>query len=270
MSKNGNIEEYQYNEWFALATKTVDVDFFDVSFPKNVGNSTIKSHFYFRSAYRNEPDFQIDSMQRQNDPTASVRLSTLIQNDQTVSDNYQRLVENTITGVFNVENNQKSVEELRNELTGKIRDAMGRIFDDLVFSSLGEPLNNGNFYFTKGDTKDFHYRNLSAGEKSAFDLILDMIIQSKYYPDAIYCIDEPETHMHTKLQGKVLRELYQLTPESSQLWLSTHSIGMLQGVRRGVRASGSYQEGTGKSGSYGMWNHPRGHVWNVFVRPASS
>ena len=35
-------------------------------------------------------------------------------------------------------------------------------------------------------------------------------------------------------------------------------------------ASGSYQEGTGKSGSYGMWNHPRGHVWNVFVRPASS
>ena len=22
--------------------------------------------------------------------------------------------------------------------------------------------------------------------------------------------------------------------------------------------------------SYGMWNHPRGHVWNVFVRPASS
>src|SRR5574339_574338 len=35
------------------------------------------------------------------------------------------------------------------------------------------------------------------------------------------------------------------------------------GVRRGVRASGSYQEGTGKSGSFGMWNHPRGHVWNV-------
>src|SRR5574338_1386619 len=35
------------------------------------------------------------------------------------------------------------------------------------------------------------------------------------------------------------------------------------GVRRGVRALGSYQEGTGKSGCFGMWNHPRGHVWNV-------
>jgi hypothetical protein len=27
-----------------------------------------------------------------------------------------------------------------------------------------------------------------------------------------------------------------------------------------VRASGSYQEGTGKSQSFGMWNYPRGHV----------
>ena len=41
------------------------------------------------------------------------------------------------------------------------------------------------------------------------------------------------------------------------------------GVRRGVRASGSYQEGTGNSGSYGMWNHPRGHVWNVFTEHSS-
>ena len=46
-----------------------------------------------------------------------------------------------------------------------------------------------------------------------------------------------------------------------------HSQG---GVRRGVRASGSYQEGTGKSGCFAMWKHPRGHVLNVVVRPASS
>ena len=29
-------------------------------------------------------------------------------------------------------------------------------------------------------------------------------------------------------------------------------------LRRGVRASGSYPERTGKSGSFGMWHHPRG------------
>ena len=229
LSKIGNAEEYNFTQWRSQASKLVDIDFHNATFSKAIGShDDIKGHFYFRSAYRNEPDFQISSMQRQQDPTESVRLPTLIQNDQTVSANYQRLIANTISGVFNKENDLKSVADLRDELTGKIRVAIERIFEDLKFSSLGEPLRNGNFYFTKGTTKDFSYRNLSAGEKSAFDLILDMVVQSKYYPDAIYCIDEPETHMHTKLQGKVLRELYLLIPGQSQLWLSTHSIGMLQ------------------------------------------
>lgn len=228
LSKICNEKQFVHNDWFNLSTQLVDIDFHDATFAKSYGQSDIKGHFYFRSAYRNEPDFQIDSMKKQNDPTSSVRLKTLIQNDQTVSSNYQRLVANTIAGVFDDANSKKTVAALRDELTGKIRDAIERVFEDLKLSSLGEPLENGNFYFTKGTTKDFHYRNLSAGEKSAFDLILDMVIKSKYYPDAIYCIDEPEAHMHTKLQGKVLRELYNLVPENSQLWLSTHSIGMLQ------------------------------------------
>ena len=46
--------------------------------------------------------------------------------------------------------------------------------------------------------------------------------------NAVFCIDEPEAHMHTKLQAKVLKELYKLTPINSQLWISTHSIGMLK------------------------------------------
>lgn len=228
LSKNGNIEKYDFNRWRSVAPNIVDIVFYNATFPKSIGQSDIKGHFYFRSAYRNEPDFKIDSMHRQDDPTASIRLPTLIQDDRTVSNNYQRLVANTISGVFDSANDQKTVVLLREELIGRIRAAIERVFDDLKFSSLGDPLNNGSFYFTKGMVENFHYRNLSAGEKSAFDLILDMVVQSKYYPDAVYCIDEPETHMHTKLQGKVLRELYQLVPDNSQLWLSTHSIGMLQ------------------------------------------
>lgn len=229
LSKTGNTEDFNNSQWYARASKIVSIDFHDASLPKGIGNSNdIKGHFYFRSAYRNEPEFQIDSMRRQHDPTESIRLESLIQNDQTVSTNYQRLIANTISGVYDNGNDAKTVAALREELIGKIRTAIERVFEDLEFSSLGNPLQNGDFYFTKGITRDFSYRNLSAGEKSAFDLILDMVVQSKYYPDAIYCIDEPETHMHTKLQGRVLRELYLLIPGQSQLWLSTHSIGMLQ------------------------------------------
>ena len=229
LSKAGNTEDFNGSKWYERASKLVDIDFYDIDLPKDIGNSSdIKGHFYFRSAYRNEPDFQIDSMHRQQDPTESIRLDSLIQNDQTVSANYQRLIANTIAGVFDNENDAKAVATLRGELIGKIQSALKRVFEDLELSSVGDPLQNGNFYFTKGTTKNFSYRNLSAGEKSAFDLMLDMVVQSKYYPDAIYCIDEPETHMHTKLQGRVLRELYLLIPGQSQLWLSTHSIGMLQ------------------------------------------
>ena len=228
LSKIDVKRKFEFGEWYSLASKTVDIDFYDAAYPKDVGTSNIKGHFYFRSAYRNEPDFVIDTMRKQDDPTKTVHLKSLIQNDQSVSSNYQRLIANSISELYKSENNQKDVATLRNELTGKISASIERVFEDLLFSSLGNPLQNGNFYFTKGTTKDFPYKNLSAGEKSAFDLILDLVVQSKYYPDAVYCIDEPETHMHTKLQGKVLRELYGLIPGNSQLWLSTHSIGMLQ------------------------------------------
>lgn len=225
LRKTGNFNKASDSNWYKEASKLVKIDFYDKNFDNQ---EKIKGHFYFRSAYRNEPDFKIDSMHKQKNPTESARLDSLIQNDQTVSANYQRLIAYTISGIFNSKNDTKSVASLREELTGKVGAAIERIFEDLKFSSLGEPLNNGNFYFTKGATENFSYRNLSAGEKSAFDLILDMVVQSNYYPDAVYCIDEPETHMHTKLQGKVLRELFSLIPGQSQLLLATHSIGMLQ------------------------------------------
>ncbi|WPA92449.1 AAA family ATPase [Providencia zhijiangensis] len=188
----------------------------------------IKSKFYFRTAYRNEPDFNVYQLNQQPDPTTNYKFETLMQNDQVVSENYQRLVANTLTGIYDESNDNKTVEELRSELIGKIKKSLSNIFDELNLSSIGNPLINGSFYFTKGIAKDFHYKNLSAGEKSVFDLILDMIIKSEFYSDAVYCIDEPEAHMHTRLQSKVLREIYNITPPNSQLWISTHSVGMLK------------------------------------------
>lgn len=195
---------------------------------ENPSKQQLKGKFYFRSAYRNEPDFTVNHLQKQNNPTDNIKLQNLMQNDLTVSENYQRLVAQTLAGVYDSSNDSKSVQELREELIGKVKRSLSTIFDDLNLSSIGDPLSNGSFFFEKGTSKDFHYKNLSAGEKSVFDLVLDMITKSTFYTDAIFCIDEPEAHMHTRLQSKVLKELYNLTPENSQLWISTHSIGMLK------------------------------------------
>ncbi len=206
-------------------TDKVDIKFYN---DQILSKEFIKNIFYFRTAYRNEADFNISNLEKQNDPTKSIKLETLMLNDITVSENYQRLIAQTLAGVYEGNNDAKSVLELREELIGKIKESLGKVFDDLNLSSIGDPLTNGSFYFRKGIVNDFHYKNLSAGEKSVFDLLLDMIIKASFYPDSVFCIDEPEAHMHTRLQSKVLKELYSLTPEKSQLWISTHSIGMLK------------------------------------------
>lgn len=203
----------------------VTIDFHNVV---NPNADQLKGKFYFRTAYRNEPDFSVSQLQNQQNPIDSIRLRTLMVNDLTVSENYQRLIAQTLAGVYLESNNFKTIEELRNELIGKIKTSMAIVFDDLNLSSIGDPLSNGSFFFKKGTVTDFHYKNLSAGEKSVFDLLLDMIIKSSYYNDTIFCIDEPEAHMHTRLQSKLLNELFNLTAINSQLWISTHSIGMLK------------------------------------------
>lgn len=203
----------------------VTIDFHNVV---NPNADQLKGKFYFRTAYRNEPDFSVSQLQNQQNPIDSIKLRTLMVNDLTVSENYQRLIAQTLAGVYLESNNSKTIEELRNELIGKIKTSMATVFDDLNLSSIGDPLSNGSFFFKKGTVTDFHYKNLSAGEKSVFDLLLDMIIKSSYYNDTIFCIDEPEAHMHTSLQSKLLNELFNLTAINSQLWISTHSIGMLK------------------------------------------
>ena len=60
------------------------------------------------------------------------------------------------------------------------------------------------------------------------DLLLDLTVVKVEFNDTVFCIDEPEAHIHTKLQGPLLEELYNLIPENSQLWIATHSIGMVR------------------------------------------
>lgn len=213
--------DYWYND-------RVKISFHDGNF---TNQDEIHGSFYFRTAHRNEPDFTTSNLSKQNNPKEHIKYNTLMDTDCTVSENYQRLVSYTLSGVFNHRNDEKSVKILREELIGKIGKSLNNVFDDLQLTSIGDPLVNGSFYFTKGHSKNFHYKNLSAGEKSAFDLLLDIVIKSEYFNNTVYCIDEPETHMHTVLQSKLLHEMYNLIPDNSQLWLSTHSIGMLDKAR---------------------------------------
>ena len=183
---------------------------------------------YQRSAFRNEPEFELSHLSRLSSPLETVRVNRMIDNDSTVSDNYQRLVLETLDGVYNDEiPDDASKQFLRERLIGEIQRSMASVFPDLVLEGVGDPLAGGSFYFTKGIARRFPYKNLSGGEKAAFDLLLDMVIKRKSFDNTAWCIDEPETHLNTRIQGSLLRELMNLLPENSQLWLASHSIGYM-------------------------------------------
>ena len=192
---------------------------------------TSKKTLFVRSAYRNDPEFQVQNLQRVGDPLDEIRVVRMIDNDGAVAQNFQRLASQAIEDVFEPVDESVTLGEFKELVIGDIRTAFVRLFPDVELNSLGNPLEDGTFRFTKGTSKGFSFKNLSGGEKSAFDLILDLIVARRSYDDTLFCIDEPESHMNARLQSKLLSVLYDLIPDSCQLMLATHSIGMMRHAR---------------------------------------
>jgi len=208
--------------------------------PEPVDQQLRRSIFYVRSAYRNDPEFVVNSIDRQGLAVDEQRFQMMIQNDAAVHLNYRRLASQALQDLFDNEDDETTIAQFKTKLLGDIRSCMARLFPDLMLNDLGSPLSAGTFRFDKGSSRHFEYKNLSGGEKAAFDLLLDFIVKRREFHDTVYCIDEPETHMNTRLQAALLTELYGSLPDGCQLWLATHSIGMMRRARDlGVQQPGA-------------------------------
>ena len=188
------------------------------------------SAFNIRSAYRNEADFRLEAIQAVQSAHETPRFSRIIDADQSVSDNYRRLAWRRQLDIDKDAPEDITVGQYRREFLTDLQDAMGDLFTapTLNLQDFGGVQDAGAFRFSKGAANDFHYKNLSGGEKAAFDLLLDIFVKRPEYPDAIYCVDEPEAHIATGLHGPLLKAMLRLLPDGSQLWLATHSIGFVR------------------------------------------
>lgn len=194
------------------------------------GSPPPRNNFYLRSSYRFDPDFQIGAIQRKDELLGdTIRPKKMIELDKRVQDNYERLVGSTVDALYSKTKDTLTVEQLREELIGQVRERMQKVFPDLMLEGIGNPLVDGQFFFTKGSSQHFPYKNLSSGEKGAFDILLDLIIKTQEFNNTVIAIDEPELHMHSGLQRALLKEVYDLIPEACQLWVATHSIGFIRG-----------------------------------------
>lgn len=233
LGQNGDLAYFQKHSTDAFDwSETVAVTLHDGAEPK-------RGMLYVRTAYRNDPDFNVNGINRPNDPSQSIRVERSIDNDQAVSDNYRRLIYDTMAGVYDEANDAKTVRVLREELIGEVRNSMKRVFGDLLLNSVSNPLGTGAFFFEKGSVKSYHYKNLSGGEKAAFDLILDLHVKKPFFQDAVYCVDELETHLHTRVQGSLMKEMVKIIPDQCQLWVTTHSLGVLRAAQEMIAADPS-------------------------------
>lgn len=206
----------------AADTDEIHLDFYS---DKPSTNEEFKKSLYIRSAYRHDPSFRDMVIQQQQNVLDRHAVHRLIDMDRTVENNYQRIIwrllkEVTTPGL--------TTDDIMQATIGDLQDSMKAVFDDVQLDALVAAQETGTFTFTKNKARNFLYENLSSGEKAVFDLLLDIVVNKAAFDDSIYCIDEPEAHLNTKVQGTLLRELYRLVPDKSQLWLATHSIGMVR------------------------------------------
>ena len=120
----------------------------------------------------------------------------------------------------------ETVSSFKDKILEKTINAMTRLFTDPKSALILKK--RLQFNLEKGINSSGSSLNPSAGEIAVLDLLLDIIIKKIIDDETVICIDEPELHIHTKLQGKLLEELYNLISEKSQLWIATHSIGMVR------------------------------------------
>ena len=194
----------------------------------NASQADLRKSIYVRTAYRNDPVMDVGAIQTMQSVFQETRFTKMIENDAAAGKNFQRLASNALERAFRREDREKKLGQFQDETLGEIQVAMRSLFPDLVLNSLGNPLSDRTFTFDKGTSKKFPYKNLSGGEKSAFDLLLDIFVKKVEYDDTVFCIDEPEAHMNPRLQGKLLEELFRLIDGNSQLWIATHAIGMMR------------------------------------------
>lgn len=188
----------------------------------------IKS-FYIRTAYRFTSKINVGQisqvpgiLQHRDEPISPISLDTRLES------NYTRLLGTAYSEFFK---GTKSGSEVKDELTGKINAILRKVID-VEISDLGDILNGrGQLYFKKGKSINFPYANLSSGEKEVVDIIVDLLVKIPEYNESVFCIDEPELHLNTSIQRKLLVEIEKLIPENCQLWVATHSIGFLRAMQ---------------------------------------
>lgn len=183
--------------------------------------------FSFRSPYRYNTKLNITETKatepiENNSDGASCSLSL----DSKVENNYRRLL-----GFYNQVMEEEDIKpsEARIKVIGLLNQSIRNCLDLEIVNLGNVERNNGTLSFKKSDSDiTFSFDSLSAGEKEVVDILLDLFLRREKYKNSIFLLDEPELHINTAVQRKLIIEIDKLIGDGGQIWIATHSIGFLR------------------------------------------
>lgn len=186
--------------------------------------------FSFRSSFRYNGALSVKESRAVSEITKNdYGASSASDLDWRIDQNYRRL-----NIKYNKYLNEKDCRpsEAKAHIIKELNDAISNCLE-LTIDNLGNiEAGQGTFFFKKDDTADtFEYDVLSSGEKEVVDILLDLYLRKDEYTDSIYIIDEPELHLNTAIQRKLLIEINKMIPANCQIWIATHSIGFLRALQ---------------------------------------
>jgi hypothetical protein len=88
------------------------------------GHTKSRLYLYVRTAYRNEPEFELRQLQHAETALREHRFTKLTDNDAAVSLNYARIAANSLEDAFEREDSDTTMGEFREKAIGDIRDSI--------------------------------------------------------------------------------------------------------------------------------------------------
>lgn len=190
--------------------------------------------FSFRSSYRYNSTIDIKEIKavtpiEQN----NIGASTASDIDQRMENNYRRLLAKYREYM---ETTDSRPSEAKSTIIGTLNAAIKNCLT-MEITNLGNVEDGkGSLYFKKPDyDNEFSFDVLSSGEKEVVDILIDLYLRKDTYNDSVFLIDEPELHINTTIQRKLMIEIDKMIGEKCQIWIATHSIGLLRALQDELR-----------------------------------
>ena len=126
----GRYFDTEYHSKLSVGNNNPDYERVKINFHSlyEIQNYDPKKRFYFRTAYRVEPDFEIQELRKRTSILSDNRFAIMISNDQTVKRNYERLVGGAISDLYDDCQGSTTFDQYKEQTIGLIRNSVVSYF----------------------------------------------------------------------------------------------------------------------------------------------